>query len=105
MLRSILTVCALAALTVPAAAANYSAKLASPASGHIVARDINWACAGASCQGATEESRPAVLCQALAKQAGRIESFAVDGRAFGEADLGKCNASAKAEPNKALAAK
>ena len=46
-----------------------------------------------------------MLCQALAKQAGRIESFAVDGRAIGEADLGKCNASAKAEPNKALAAK
>ena len=104
MLRSVLTVCALAALAAPAVAANYSAKLAGPANGHIVARDINWACAGASCQGTTEESRPAVICQALAKQAGRLESFAVDGRAFGEADLGKCNASAKAEPAKALAA-
>jgi hypothetical protein len=104
MFRSVLTICALAALTVPAAAANYSAKLANPAKGHIVARDINWACAGNSCQGATDESRPTVLCQALAKQAGRIESFAVDGHAFGDGDLGKCNASAKSEPAKSLAA-
>ena len=104
MFRSVLTICTLAALATSASAANYSAKLASPAGGHIVARDINWACAGDSCQGATEESRPVVLCQALAKQAGRIESFVVDGRVFGEADLGKCNASAKSEPNKTLAA-
>ena len=104
MLRSVLTICALTALAVPAAAADYSAKLVSPSSGHIIARDINWACAGATCEGATEESRPLVLCQALAKQAGRIESFAVDGRALTESDLGKCNASAKGTPNKALAA-
>lgn len=104
MFRSFLTVCALAAMAVPAAAANYSAKLASPAAGHIVARDINWTCAGDSCQGATDESRPAVLCQALAKQAGRIESFAVDGRSLSDPDLGKCNASAKVRPNKTLAA-
>jgi hypothetical protein len=104
MLRSVLTVCALSALAAPAAAANYSAKLASPTTGHIVARDINWACAADSCQGATAESRPAVLCEALAKRAGKIESFAVDGRTFTDADLGKCNASAKSEPSKALAA-
>ena len=104
MLRSVLNVCALASLAAPVAGANYSAKLASPRTGHIIARDVNWACAGDSCQGATDESRPPVLCQALAKQAGRIESFAVDGRAFSDADLGKCNTSAKATANKALAA-
>ena len=104
MLRSILTIGALAALAAPAGAASYSAKLANPANGHIVARDINGACIGDSCRGATDESRPAVLCQALVKQAGRVESFAVDGRAFSDADLGKCNASAKPDVNKALAA-
>jgi hypothetical protein len=101
MLRSILLVSALAAVAAPAAAANYSAKLAAPASGHIVARDINWACAGDSCQGATPESRPAVLCQALAKKAGKVESFLVDGRAFSDSELGKCNASIKADNGKA----
>jgi len=104
MIRAVLIASAAVLAAAPAAAANYSAKLASPAAGHIVARDINWACDGAACQGATDESRPAVLCQALVKQAGKVESFAVDGRAFSEAELGKCNASAKAEPSKALAA-
>jgi hypothetical protein len=65
---------------------------------------MNWNCSGADCQGATDESRPPVLCQALVKQAGRVESFAVNGRAFSDAELVKCNASAKPEPNKALAA-
>ena len=104
MFRPLLTISAIAAVAAPAAASSYSARLASPASGRIVARDINWACAGQSCQGATEESRPAVLCQALVKQAGRLESFSVDGRAFSDSELGKCNASAKPEPGKALAA-
>lgn len=104
MLRPVLALSALVAIAAPAGAANYSAKLTTPANGRIVARDINWACAGDSCQGATAESRPAVLCQALAKRAGKVDTFLVDGRAFSEAELATCNASAKAAPNKALAA-
>jgi hypothetical protein len=103
MFRPVLMISAIAAVAAPAAASNYSARLASPASSHVVARDMNWACAGQSCQGATDESRPAVLCQALAKQAGKVESFAVDGRAFGSAELDKCNAAAKPQAGKALA--
>ena len=76
----------------------------SPASGHIVARDINWTCGAGGCAGTTAESRPAVLCQALAKKAGKVDSFLVDGRAFGDAELTACNASAKAGGGKALAA-
>lgn len=101
MLRPILALTAIAALAAPATAATYSAKLSAPANGHIVARDINWACAGNNCQGATQESRPAVLCQALAKKAGKVEGFLVDGRAFGDAELGQCNASIKADTGKA----
>jgi hypothetical protein len=103
MFRAVLIASAAIFAAAPAAAATYSAKLSSPASGHIVARDMNWACAGESCQGATDESRPVVLCQALAKQAGKVESFAVDGRAFGSAELDKCNAAAKPQAGKALA--
>jgi len=44
------------------------------------------------------------LCQSLAKHAGRIDRFAVDGREFSAAELDKCNTAAKATPNKALAA-
>jgi hypothetical protein len=104
MYRPMLFLSALAAVTAPAAAANYSARLAAPANGHIVARDINWACTADGCQGATAESRPAVLCQALAKRAGKVENFLVDSRPFTPAELDTCNASAKATASKTLAA-
>lgn len=102
MLRPLLILSMVAAAT-PAAAANYSAKLVAPTNGRIVARDINWACGAGACQGATAESRPAVLCEALAKRAGKLDSFAVDGRAFSTTQLDKCNTAAKAEPNRAIA--
>lgn len=104
MFRSILFLSALTLAAAPAAATNYSAKLSTPTSGRVIARDINWACGADGCQGATAESRPAVLCQALAKEAGRVDSFTVDGRAFTDAELAKCNASAKGDSGKKLAA-
>ena len=80
----------------PAFAATYSAKPAvQPESARIIARDISWACGPDACQGNTAESRPAVLCQGLAKRAGRLTNFVANGRAFGEAELAKCNAFAK----------
>ena len=80
----------------PAMAANYSAKPATqPEASRIIARDISWACGPDACQGSTEESRPAVLCQGLAKRAGQLTNFVANGRAFGEAELAKCNAFAK----------
>lgn len=104
MLRFSLVLSAAALVAAPAAAATYNAKLASPAQGRIVAREINWACEGGTCQGTSEDSRPSVLCQALAKRAGRIESFLVDGKALSVVDLGKCNATAKPAPTTAIAA-
>ena len=89
----------------PAAAATYTATPAVPASGRFITRDITWNCGAAACQGATDESRPVVLCESLAKRAGRIDSFIVDGRAFAPAELEKCNASAKAQPGQPLASK
>jgi hypothetical protein len=87
---------ALAAIAAsPASGSTYSARLAAPAQGHIVARELNWACAAGSCQAATLESRPAVVCEALAKRAGRIDSFAVDGRPFSASEIDKCNTGLK----------
>jgi hypothetical protein len=103
MLRSALILSAIAGIAAPAAAANYSAKLATPTTERFIARDIVWACGSDACQGATEESRPVVLCESLARHAGRVDSFLVDGRAFGAAELGQCNAAAKPAPAKALA--
>lgn len=95
-----------AVLLIPATvgAANYSAKPIAPlAAKRIVARDISWACGPAACQGSTLESRPLVLCQGLAKHAGRLENFVVNGSALSVAELDKCNRAARGGPAPALA--
>ena len=80
----------------PAAAGSYSAKpAAAPGQARIIGKDIAWNCAAGTCRGATESSRPLVICQDLAKRAGRIASFEADGRALAAEQLAKCNASAK----------
>ena len=104
MLRSVLFLSAIALGAAPATAASYSAKLAVPTTERFIARDITWACGADACQGSTQESRPVVLCQSLAKRAGKVESFLVDGRAFTAAELDKCNTAAKGDASKALAA-
>jgi hypothetical protein len=95
-----------AAMLLPAAAAaaTYSAKpVATGAPTRIIARDISWKCGPAACQGSTEYGRPVVLCQALARQVGRIESFIVDGQALPTAALDKCNSVAPAAAGQLLA--
>ena len=104
MLRSFLTFSTLTLVAAPAAAANYSAKLATPTAQRIIAGDISWSCGTDACQGATLESRPIVLCEGLAKRAGKVDSFLVDGRAFTAAELDTCNAAAKHSDARALAA-
>lgn len=103
MIRSASFLIGLAVAAAPAVASNYSATLASPTTGRLIARDISWNCGAAACQGATAESRPLVLCQSLAKRAGHVDRFLVDGRAFTPAELERCNASAKPAAGKALA--
>ena len=94
-----LFVAAAAFFAAPAVSATYSAKPATqPEASRIIARDISWACGPDACLGSTAESRPAVLCQGLAKRAGRLTSFVANSRAFGSAELDQCNASAKAGP-------
>jgi hypothetical protein len=105
MFRPVLALSAVAFAAAPAVAASYSATLAVPATARVIARDISWNCGPAACQGSTQESRPAVLCQSLAKRAGRVDSFLVDGRAFSAAELDSCNAFARVAQKAALAAK
>lgn len=97
---------ATALLASPALAGTYSAQPATaPAAKRIVGRDIAWTCGPASCQGRTEFSRPVVLCQDLARRAGRIERFTINGLALGAAELAKCNIAAKDGAPAALAAR
>ena len=104
MFRSLLALSAILAVGAPAVAASYSAKLATPLTQRLIASDITWMCGADACQGSTAESRPIVLCESLAKHAGRIDSFLADGRAFTPTELDKCNAGApKSAAGKALA--
>jgi hypothetical protein len=104
MLRPLLTISALLIAAAPAAASTYSATLTTPTNERIIARDIVWNCGSGTCQGATDESRPAVICQSLARHSGKVAGFLADGRAFTPAELDKCNAAAKSDSGKALAA-
>ena len=83
-------------LAAPAFAATYSAKpVAAPATAKIIGKDISWSCAGGNCRGSTEASRPLILCQDLAKRAGRLDSFTADGKPLSAEQLAKCNTAAK----------
>lgn len=104
MIRSTLAFTIFALAAMPAAAATYSAKPTVPVAGRFIARDIVWRCGPDSCLGASEGGRPLTLCQSLAKRAGTILSFVVDGRALATSELERCNASAKTAPTAALAA-
>jgi hypothetical protein len=104
MIRPLLALAGIALIAGPAAAATYSATPTIPASGKFAARDILWACGSGTCVGSTENSRPLVLCQGLAKQAGRLESFTVNGQAIEASQLDKCNAAARTGKTSALAA-
>jgi len=104
MLRSLLAFSALLAAAAPAAASTYSATLGTPGNERIIGRDIVWNCKAGDCRGSTEESRPAVICQSLARHAGKLGAFVADGRAFTPAELDKCNTAAKAGTSGSLAA-
>ncbi|WP_037498994.1 CC_3452 family protein [Sphingomonas jaspsi] len=96
MTRLLAAIAATALIASPALAGSYVAKpAAAPADAKITGKDIRWNCAGGSCHGTTELSRPVVLCQDLAKKAGRIDSFLADGRALAADELAKCNKDAK----------
>ena len=93
-----------ATLAAPAVAGTYSAKpIAAPATAKIIGKDISWSRDGDTYRGSTEASRPLILCQDLAKRAGRIESFVADGKALSDEQLAKCNTAAKAGNSSELA--
>jgi hypothetical protein len=103
MLRPLFALAAVSLAVSPATAATYSAKTSAPAPAERIAvRDMLWTCASGACTGSTANSRPVVICESLAKKAGRIDSFLVDGRELPAAELERCNASAR-EAGSALA--
>ena len=67
---------------------------AKPALTKIVLRDTVWSCGDAGCVAAKSSSRPAIVCEVLAKEVGVLRSFSVAGQPIGAEQLEKCNARA-----------
>ncbi len=87
---------AAAATAQPAPAPAFSAELATaPAQSQLVAAGAIWRCAGATCTAPRNNSRPAIVCARLAREAGTLASFAVAGTPMDAAALARCNAAAR----------
>lgn len=84
---------ALAPVTAGAAGGSYyRAELASPApKAKFVARDVVWSCDGASCGAGRGTSRPLIMCASLAREAGEVKSFTVNGTPIAPEELTRCN--------------
>ena len=99
MTRIAALIAATALFAAPAAAESYSAKpIAAPSQTKVIGKDISWTYSDGSFRGSTDTGRPLVICQDLAKRAGRLESFTADGQSLAAADLDKCNAKAGGAP-------
>lgn len=96
MRTTLLALSALAAATPALAVApTIEARLDAPAAQRIITRSGSWACQEDGCITRNAESRPAIMCELLAKEAGTIAAFSVDGAAFDEKRLSKCNKKAR----------
>ncbi len=89
---------ALFALTGNATAAEdtyYRVAFAAPVNqDRFVARDLLWACGGDGCTAGRSNSRPAIVCAALARSVGHLSAFSAGAVSFDTAALQKCNAAA-----------
>ena len=100
----------LAALLIPAAASAqapvyYVATPAvAPAKDKVITRSTLWRARGPIYVAQRAPDRTAVLCRLLAKEAGVLSSFSVDGAPLDPAALAECNAKVAAAPQ-AMAAK
>jgi hypothetical protein len=84
--------------TVQAAEGGYAATLetAMPG-GRLVAHGLLWRCDGARCTAPAGNSRPLIVCQALANTAGRVTSFTNGAIALDAEQLARCNGPASQE--------
>ena len=96
-MRLALTALAFAFTAAPALAGapTLEASLSTPSQGRIITRSAAWNCGETGCFTTSSESRPMVQCQLLAKEAGALSRFAVNGVDFAADELAKCNKKAR----------
>ncbi|MGN6375714.1 MAG: CC_3452 family protein [Sphingomonas sp.] len=94
---------AVAALSFPAAAAQAQPRgvyyvampSAAPASDSFVTRDTIWSCNDHACVADKAADRADVMCQRVAKQLGKLDSFTAGGNALDAEALARCNSHAR----------
>ena len=101
IIRSLLPLC-LAAVTLvatPALAQSGPFYVATPetppARTTLMTRETVWHVSGISYVTARQPERPAILCELVARTAGRLTSFTVAGQAFDADKLARCNAAVR----------
>lgn len=73
----------------------YRAELSQPAGqASMAAAGVVWSCDGNACTAPRSNSRPAIVCARLVREAGTLTSFTVAGTAMSATDLERCNAAA-----------
>lgn len=77
-----------------AAAGGHEARLERPAEkARLVVHNLLWQCDGQRCVAAGQsDSRPVIVCMALAHELGPVLDFATGGKALDAAGLARCNA-------------
>jgi hypothetical protein len=94
MFRTALAFLALA--STPALAGHYQARPSGlPAVARFVAKDVVWKCGDGGCTAGKSNSRPALVCAALVRQVGRVDSFTAGGETLPADQLEKCNSRAR----------
>ncbi len=96
MLRTALTLTALATAVPAAANTYYTARpTAEPQRARLVTRGTVWRCDAGVCTAPRGEDRDAVACELAAKGIGELASFSAGGAAFDAEALARCNARAR----------
>ncbi|MBO9581933.1 MAG: hypothetical protein J7498_13660 [Sphingobium sp.] len=77
-----------------AAAGGHEARLERPAErSRLVVHNLLWQCDGQRCVAAGQsDSRPVIVCMALAQELGTVLDFATGGKSLDAAALARCNA-------------
>jgi len=82
----------------PGTPAGHSATLESPVSAdNLTAHGLLWRCAGAQCVATASNSRPVVVCQALAREAGPMIAFSAGGELLSAEQMARCNSASDRE--------
>jgi hypothetical protein len=71
----------------------YRVELAQPAAERqVLAAGVIWTCEGTTCTAPRSNSRPAIVCARLAREAGTVARFSAGGDALPADQLARCNA-------------